>query len=159
MKLYFFRHGEAEPHELHEDFERQLTAEGRAETRNAAVVLAALKITPTRLYSSPRIRARQTAEIIAEKIGKPVEISERCDLHFNVHAVHDLLEGLNAHDDVMFVGHEPSLSMTLASLTGASLEMKKGGCARVDLYPGTPLRGTLIWLLTPKIFNVLADKE
>lgn len=154
MKLYFFRHGEAEPHELREDFDRELTAVGRAETRHAAQVLAALKINPARIYSSPRIRARQTAEIIAAQLDKKIETNDKCDLNFNVHAVHDLLEGLGADDDILFVGHEPSLSLTVGALTGATVAMKKGGCARVDLYPGTPLRGTLIWLLTPKIFNI-----
>lgn len=153
MKLYFFRHGEAEPHDLRDDFDRQLTETGLQETKSAGRVLASLKIAPTHVYSSPRIRAKQTAEIVAAALGKTIEVTEKLDFNFNVQAVHELLHGLGVDDDVMFVGHEPSLSVTLGALTGATLEMKKGGCARVDLYPGTPLRGTLLWLLTPKIFN------
>jgi phosphohistidine phosphatase SixA len=54
---------------------------------------------------------------------------------------------------VLFVGHEPDMSLTIAALTGGRVVMKKGGFARVDVTAFQPFRGALVWLIAPKLFE------
>lgn len=158
MRLYFFRHAEAEQNALN-DFERRLTARGRERTETAAQVMLALGVRPRVIYSSPRIRALQTAEIIGEAFEMPVEIDEGLDFAFDLDDVERLIDDLDDDDQVMFVGHEPSMSEVLDELTGGFIVMKKGGLARVDLtFFTSPLEGELVWLIAPKVFDVLGAK-
>ncbi len=159
MKLYFLRHGEAEDiSSAISDHERKLTPKGIERIQTAAKVLSNLHIKPTHIYASPRIRAQHTAEIIAKELGEKVEVNEAVNFNFNLPAVETLIAELNDTDEVMFVGHEPSMSQIVGQLTGGNVAMKKGSMARVDAVMLTsPLRGQLIWLIAPKIFGALDD--
>lgn len=156
MKLYFVRHGIAEDGNGIEDFERKLTNAGAEQMRTAASVMAKLKITPSHIYTSPRIRALQTAEIVGEALGVNVEVREEVGYGFNVQAVVSLVADLGDEQDVMFVGHEPDFSSVVSELCGGKVVMKKGGLARVDVYSRRPLRGALVWLIAPRVFETLA---
>lgn len=157
MKLYFLRHGEAEDG-LADDASRRLTQKGIARLDIAAQVMQRIDINPQFIYSSPRIRAQQTAEIVAEAFGLDVEIRKEVNFSFSIDAVAKLIEPLPEDSEVMFVGHEPSMSTTISDLTGADVVMKKGGLARVDIVQyAPPLEGQLIWLITPKVFEALND--
>jgi phosphohistidine phosphatase len=159
MKIYLLRHGDAEDGVNITDFERQLTAKGVSRTQTAARVIAALGVAPAHIFSSPRIRAKQTAEIVAGALGKQIEIREDLDFNFSVDAVAKLTADLNNEQDAIFVGHEPGMSTTVAALTGAIVEMKKGGLARIDLTQRQPtLQGVLSWLIAPAVFDVLNAK-
>lgn len=159
MRLYFLRHGEAEDAASGiSDHERQLTQNGAARLRAAARVIAALNIKPAYLFSSPRVRARQTAEIVAEALGMGVEIREEVNFGFDLDALDRLLDGVSDTEELMFVGHEPTFSAVIRALTGGSVEMKKGGLARVDVTQRDPLRGTLVWLIVPRVFDALAGE-
>ncbi|MGH2469546.1 MAG: SixA phosphatase family protein, partial [Chloroflexota bacterium] len=79
MKLYVMRHGPAEAQrDGLADADRALTAEGRAETVGVARGLARLGARPAVILSSPLVRARQTAEVIAQQLldGEGVTLSE-----------------------------------------------------------------------------------
>ena len=154
MRLFFLRHAQAEDGNS-DDFHRSLTKSGAGRTATAARVMQALNIRPARIYSSPRVRAYQTAEIVANQLKLKVEVREEVNFDFNLQAVSDLIADLNPADEVVFVGHEPSMSMVVQGLTGASVAMKKGGLARVDLFDSASLQGTLIWLIAPKVFDAL----
>lgn len=157
MKLYFLRHAHAEPHGTRDDHDRKLTAEGVLAATAAAKVMKALGIMPLTIYTSPRERALHTANIAAEVLGAPVVISEEINFGFDATAVERLLSNRKEQGDVMFVGHEPYFSETIRQITSGMVEMKKAGFARVDVEPSlSPLRGTLVWLLSPKIFEVLS---
>lgn len=156
MKLFFLRHAQAEDGYT-DDFHRQLTQRGTHRTATAARVMETLKIRPTKIFTSPRVRAFQTAEIVANQLKLKVDVREEVNFGFNLQAVGDLIVDLNPTDEVMFVGHEPSMSMVVHGLTGASVTMKKGGLARVDLFDYAFLQGSLIWLIAPKVFDALGD--
>lgn len=157
MKLYFFRHAEAEDHSSSgDDHDRVLTAKGIARTRTAAQVLDALSVRPTHLYSSPRVRAKHTADILARALNINVEVREEVNFNFDLGAVEKLIAGLGDDHEVVFVGHEPSMSQVVGELTGGNVVMKKGGMARVDVVTTlSPVRGQLAWLIAPKVFDVL----
>jgi phosphohistidine phosphatase len=155
MRVYFFRHGLAQPQNEPGmmDHQRQLTAVGAARVRRAARAMRLLGVKATRLYSSPLIRARQTADILAQTLGVAVQVRSEVGPGFNAAAAASLLRDVGQDDEVIFVGHEPDFSATVQQMTGACIEMKKGGLARVDIDDYHPLRGRLTWLISPRIFD------
>ena len=88
------------------------------------------------LYS-PKVRAAQTAELAAEAWEE--DERERMAVHeplaggFDAAQALDALAGTGADGRVLLVGHEPDLSLLAASLTGARLDLKKGGLAVLRL--------------------------
>jgi phosphohistidine phosphatase len=147
-QLWLLRHGEAEPHGTRADAERRLTERGVEQARAAGAALAALGIVPAVVFTSPKVRARETAVHACEALGvEPVE-------HAPLAAGFDAAEALAlaAGDDdgdgrVLVVGHEPDFSQVVHDLTGGRVDMKKGGVAGVRLDGG---RGELIVLLRPR---------
>lgn len=158
MKLYFVRHGKAQTADGSiPDHDRQLTTDGAARMQAEARVMARLGIKPDRIYSSPRVRALQTAEIIGKAVKTPVEIREEVNFDFDMSAVKALTQGLANEAEIMFVGHNPSMEVVLHQLTGADVMMKVGSLARVDTStPNSAQHGYLIWLIAPRVFDALA---
>src|SRR5204862_6988843 len=68
-QLWFLRHGEAEPHGGTSDDDRRLTGRGEGQSRAAGRALAALQITFQAVYTSPKVRARDTARLACEALG------------------------------------------------------------------------------------------
>ena len=159
MKLYLVRHGKAQAADgTVEDTLRQLTPDGRKRLETEAQALARIGINPTHIFSSPRVRALQTAEIIASALHKTIEIREEVNYDFDISAIATLIKGIPPDAEVMFVGHEPTMSDAIFRLTGADVVMKVGSLARVDIENSQPaLHGQLIWLLAPRVFDGLAD--
>ncbi len=154
MRLYFFRHAIAQPADDHTpDHKRALTPEGVARTRHAARRLKLLELDPDRLYTSPLIRARQTADILGQALGIAVQVRREVGPGFNLTAVEALIRDLGDDDEVLFVGHEPDFSQTIAALVGGQIVMKKGALARIDTVAYQPLIGQLVWLIPPKAFE------
>ena len=158
MRLYFLRHGIAEDM-ARSDFDRELTARGRRRVKAAAAVMARLGISPRHIYSSPRIRSRQTADIVADALGMPVDIAESVNFGFDLPDVRRLTDDLGPDDEVMFVGHNPDMSYLVNALTGVTVGMKKGGLARVDAWSADADAGELVWLIAPKVFDALAESS
>lgn len=157
MKLYLVRHAEAEDaSDTVSDEDRQLTDAGRSRTEAAAQAMRRMGLRPQHIYSSPRARAVQTAKIIGEALKAPVAIHAAVDFAFDVQAVESLSSGLDEGAELMFVGHDPSISKVVSDLTGANVVMKKGTLARIDVVTiASPLRGRLVWLVAPKVFDAL----
>lgn len=156
MKLYLLRHAHAEDGSG-DDHTRRLTDEGVHYSTLLGRLLKKLEVQPKHIYTSPRVRALQTAEIVAKALNVQVEKREEVNFGFNIPAIETLIKGLSPNDEVMFVGHEPFFSSAVHDLTGGRAEMKKCGIARIDLTQTTPPRGELIWLLAPKLYEALGS--
>ncbi len=156
MALYFVRHGQAEAGTGKLDEARELTPDGVRRIKNAAQVLRRMGIAPEHIYSSPRVRAQQTAQHIATAVGKTVDVHPALDFDFGPEAVADFVAA-HGNIDLMFVGHEPTMSGTLATLTGAEVVMQPGsvGCVRLTSQAG--LRGELMWFGAPSLFDAVAE--
>ena len=155
VQVWFLRHGEAVPHDAKPDFERELTPRGERQAEAAGRGLGRSGVELTACYSSPRVRARQTAEIACGDLGVGVELAESLSSDFDLD---DLTELLHAHDEdarVLLVGHEPDFSQAVHDLTGAAIDMKKGGIAAVKLTGAR--RGELIVLLRPRELEALSQ--
>jgi phosphohistidine phosphatase len=156
-QLWLLRHAEAEPHGTRTDSERRLTPRGEAQARAAGTALARLEVSFATVLFSPKTRARQTAELAAERWTD----AERALLHehaplassFEAAQALDTLAGLGADARVLLVGHEPDLSGVIADLTGGRVEMKKGGVAAVRLEG---VGGELAVLLRPRELALIA---
>lgn len=157
MQLYFFRHALAEIASAGQtDAERKLTQEGIDRTRQSARLLKLLDLTPIKLYTSPLVRAKQTADILGHTLEIPIDVRKELAPGFNLAALTALVSDLAPDDSLMLVGHEPDFSRTISTLTGGSeIVMKKGGLARVDITSTQPLSGELVWLIAPKVFQKL----
>jgi len=159
MKLYFFRHGHTEDAQGpdFDDFTRNLTDKGIERTEAAGKALSKLGVKPKKLYTSPRARARQTADILAKALGVSVTVQEDVNFGFNAQHVPALIADFEPDDEIIFVGHEPDLSITVSALVGGGeILMKKGGMARVDVSLQNPERGVLVWMLAPRLFDAIA---
>ncbi len=157
-RVYFLRHGKAMSRTewKGDDGLRPLTPEGEEELRREAAALKGLGLAPDVIVTSPLVRARQTAVIVAEAlgIGDRVVEDERLAQGFDVRALGRIAASHAEADQLMVVGHEPEFSATVAELIGGgAVVMKKGGLARVDLVDGSLKRGQLAWLLTPPLLG------
>jgi len=158
MRLYFLRHGIAEDLAA-SDFERELTKRGRRRVLASAKVMTRLGIAPRQIFSSPRLRARQTAEIAADALGMAVTISEAVNFGFDLSDLRRLTQDFSADDELMFVGHNPDMSLLVSEIAGVDASLKKGGLARIDVIGRRVDEGELVWLIAPKVFDALQDKS
>jgi phosphohistidine phosphatase len=146
-QLWLLRHGEAEPHDARPDAERRLTERGEGQARVAGRALANLQLTFQAIYTSPKIRARDTALLASEALGDEPIVTPVLAEDFTVSDAHDLLLGVEPDGRILVVGHNPDFAQVVFDLTGARVDFKKGGVAGVRLE-GT--RGELIALLRPR---------
>jgi phosphohistidine phosphatase len=157
-RVYFLRHGKAMSRGVWSDDDglRPLTPEGEAEMRREAAALKGLGLAPDVIVTSPLVRARRTAEIVAEALGLQDRLVDDASLAHGFDA-RALAKVAAAHPDaaqLMVVGHEPDFSAAVSQLIGGgAVVMKKGGLARVDLPDGSLKRGELAWLLTPPLLG------
>ena len=140
--LWLLRHADAADGDP--DDARPLTEKGIRHARAAGRALARMGVRLDACMSSPKLRALQTAELACEPLGIPVSTEPR--LAGGPFETEDLVAGL---DDVMLVGHDPSMSLALHDLTGAHSRMSKGGLAGIN-------RGELIVLLRPRELTLMA---
>ncbi len=157
VKLYFLRHGIAYDREEwtgENDELRPLTDEGVDQMKDEAKAIRDLKLKLDVIVTSPLVRARDTATIVAKKLDLDIQESDLLKPGFDVHALTALLGQNPNAKRVMVVGHEPDFSSVVGQLIGGgSVVMSKGGLARVDITTQDPLRGELVWLLTPKLLD------
>ena len=108
MKIYLVRHGEAVSSQF--DPQNPLSEQGRADIRKVASFIKHLEISVEHIWHSGKLRAAQTAEILAESVLVEKDCSARNDLGSNddVTIVADEIEAYDT--DLMLVGHLPYLS-------------------------------------------------
>ena len=155
MQIYFLRHGLADRNEWDgEDSDRPLTTEGLDRMFREAETLDEIGLNLDVLLTSPLVRARQTAEIVADVLDLHDCIKEEKRLQPGF-GVEELMEIVRDNADakrIMVVGHEPDFSTVIGSLIGGGgVVCKKGGLVRVDITRGDKPRGELVWLIPPKL--------
>jgi phosphohistidine phosphatase len=160
-RLFLVRHGIALPHGspgVAED-DRPLTPRGERRVRRIARGLRRLGVEPDRVITSPLPRARRTAEIIAGVLDLTDRLEEADALRAgNPATAIAAWLGPQAGDDLMLVGHDPSLTDLLGLLIGLTspplpFGLKKGGIAALRRGEGD--RYTLQWLATPRLIRGL----
>jgi phosphohistidine phosphatase len=125
--IWLLRHGDAEAGEGKSDAERDLTEKGERQSIVAGNALKALGVELDVCLTSPKLRAKRTAELACEALGVDVEDDDRL-----AGGDFDPLEVAEGRGEVMLVGHEPDFSSAVARVTGSRVKMKKGGIAAID---------------------------
>jgi phosphohistidine phosphatase len=161
MEIYIVRHAIAEDTSRSGggDAKRELTSEGKQKMKEAAKGFAKLGRKVDRIFSSPLVRARQTAEILAAESKQTVEEMRELSPAHTPKDVCARLEQLAKSKSVMLVGHEPNCS-ELASylLVGPSeldIVFKKGAICFIEADKPAQGAGTLVWHLSPQILRQL----
>jgi len=166
MKIHILRHGIAvvrDDLDSKNDAARRLTPKGKRQLRQTAAALKKMGLRFDLILSSPYLRAKQTAEIVAEslKLKKRLKFSGALapdgrpeDL------VRELSESKPAPENVLLVGHEPYLSSLISLLTTGGLNLamdfKKGGLCKLEIEKLNHGQcATLVWLLTPKQMRLM----
>ncbi len=156
-QLWLLRHAEAEPHGTRSDSERRLTARGEAQARTAGIALARLAAGFEQVLFSPKMRARQTAELAAAEWQdgqlELLSVHEPLASGFDGASALEAAHGLSADGRLLLVGHEPDLSSVVAELTGGRIDLKKGGLAVVRLEG---VGGELAVLMRPRELALIA---
>jgi phosphohistidine phosphatase len=160
MKLILILHAAAEPAtpELPDD-RLPLSAEGERGFRAAARGIAALVDRPDALLTSPLLRARQTADLVAQEWHRtvPREVPALAGGRFEEWET--ALAPFPVDSSVALVSHEPHLSCLLARLLAAAgpdaLAFRKGGAALVEVPARRLEHGVLTWFLPPRVLRRL----
>ena len=140
------RHAEAE--DGSPDAERPLTQKGRGQADTAGRALAAMGVPVDACLTSPKVRARDTAELACKSLGIEPEEDDR--LEGGPFDPRELADGRG--DNVLLVGHDPDFSLAVNRMTGAQVRMKKGGVVAFD-------RGELMVMLRPRDLEILARED
>ena len=153
QQLWLLRHGEAVPHDSKPDEERELTARGERQAVAAGAGLARLGVEFAAIYTSPKVRAADTAKLAAESLNVDPEVEDVLGDGFEVADALELLARHDADAKVLVVGHNPSFAQVVHDLTGARVDFKKGAVAAVRLRGR---QGEMIALLRPRELESLA---
>lgn len=157
MIVYLVRHAIAEERgpDWPDDRERPLTQKGITRFHEIAERLAARNVRVGAIFSSPLVRARQTAELLVPGWAQvPVQCVDELAPEHTPASLAKVLVDRAAQSAVALVGHEPDLGILASWMIGTKnpLPFRKGGVARIDC--GDTIKagdGTLVWLVTPKL--------
>jgi phosphohistidine phosphatase len=160
MNLYVLRHASAGEKRANPvlDRKRPLDKEGKQQCILVGSYLNALRINVDLIVSSPLKRALQTASLVGTELGyeSTIQLSEELAPGGTVEGFRRLIDGLGEHENVLVIGHNPSLSTFLSSLITSSgkanIRLRKGTIARVDC---TRKPGLLISLIDPRAIRML----
>lgn len=156
--VILFRHGIAEevaPDKADQD--RSLTTNGHDRTKRAAKGLSKVVSHVDAIYSSPMLRALQTALWVTKAYkGKvKVQTSDELKPEGKPEEVRKLIDETDGHT-ILLIGHEPNLSRCLADLSGAhglNVNLRRAGAVAVRIdHDG---RAVLEWMLTPRTLRSL----
>ncbi|MGD0251513.1 MAG: phosphohistidine phosphatase SixA [Verrucomicrobiota bacterium] len=160
MIIHVLRHGIAAVRDdlnVENDSERQLTPKGKRQLRQTAAAMKKMGLRFDLILSSPYLRAKQTAEIVAEslKLKQQLRFSNALAPDGSPkNLIRQLNELKPVPENVLLVGHEPYLSSLISLLTTGHtdlmMDFKKGGLCKLEAGKLSHDRcATLVWLFTP----------
>jgi len=158
MNLYLMRHAiAAEPDGNMDDSQRPLTEKGRKKLAAVASHLVKIGLSFDLILTSPYLRARQTAEVMAEALKIKSNLVVETQNITPYGSAGNLIEEINAGKPVehlLIVSHEPFISeligMLVAGNPGLSINIKKASLCNLSVQTLSHGRcATLEWLLTP----------
>lgn len=159
MNLYILRHAKAGERSARfpDDSKRPLTPDGEKEMFRVAKGMRKMELSFGLILSSPFVRAKRTAEIVAE-VFKSNKLRLSKNLASGADArdlIHELNDDYHSFKNILLVGHEPYLSKLISRLSASderlSLHFKKAGLCKLTVGELRFGRcATLEWLLTPK---------
>jgi len=160
MEIYLMQHGES--FTKNTDPERSLTPQGEEQIHLSAKALKKLGVKLDLVISSPKKRARQTAQIVAMEIGYPqdsIEVTEALEPTVPAQEFLSYLASQNLKNQVFLAGHLPSLgkiaSALLSNASPVSIQFEMGCIVKIDIEKPQSHNGNLRWLLTGDQLSML----
>ena len=137
------------------DERRPLSDKGEKQADRLGRFLAGVGFTTDAVITSPKLRAAQTAEIVARHLLVPVVVDARLAGGFDFAMVEAMLHDAGDPVRPVLVGHDPDFTDLVEILTGSSaVIMKKGAMIRIDVErPFAAGAGSLAWLVTPDLLK------
>jgi phosphohistidine phosphatase len=139
-----------------DDAARRLTGEGKRKLREVVAGMRALELAVDVVLTSPLVRARETAQIVAEAYDLPEpEIVRALAPGGGPDAVLTALGGYAASTALVLVGHQPDLGELASTLLAGTpglvpLPFKKAGLAAITVASHPPRgAGHLEFFLKP----------
>ena len=167
MDCVLLRHGIAVERDEWDgpDADRPLTERGATRVAQVAAGLHRLDVQPTHVWSSPLIRAIETAKIVHRvlRVRSAVQIVDALLPDASPDRLLAILHDLPPESCVLCVGHEPQLGITasvlLSGRASASFSFKKAGACLIELsIPVKPGRGVLCWWLPPAQLRAMGER-
>jgi phosphohistidine phosphatase len=170
MDLFLLRHAIAEPAAQSGaglDRERRLTPEGEEKMREIAEGMKACGLDFDLILSSPFVRAKQTADIVAEAFQCKKRL-ELCPHLAPGGSPQKLIDELNSNyadkKSILLTGHEPYLSglisLLISGSAGMAINFKKGGLGKLTVDGLRHGRCAMLeWLLTPRQLRGLGQEK
>lgn len=152
MILHLLRHADAGDPEAWQgpDAARPLSDKGRKQSKRLGEHLARIEFPAEAFITSPKLRAAETAEIVAAHLKAKVTVDARLAGPFEIEDLEAILRDAGDHERAVVVGHDPDFSEVLSGMCASQLTMRKGALARIEIE--RPLRagaGELRWLIPP----------
>lgn len=157
MELILLRHGKAEDFHPGGDADRDLVEKGVRQAERAGRLLAAMDRRPDVVLTSPRLRARRTADVFCAAAGLPGPVLQpwiNCGMDPET-AISEL-RAFTDFERVMLVGHEPDFSSFvewLLGCSGSSVEVKKGSLVGLEVFPPA-WHARLLFAVPPRMMKV-----
>jgi phosphohistidine phosphatase len=168
LKVYLIRHTDAVSFEndvVQTDEMRYLTPEGRLIANKVFYSLKDELRDIGLIYSSPLIRAVQTAEILASRLAFPsaaeidVELKNQLRTDSTIAKIVGLLEDSAHNEEVCCVGHEPMMGKLMLHLSGqniTSFGFKKAAVCKIN-FDIESTKGKLEWYFDPDEMNFIYE--
>ena len=158
MDLFILRHAIAEERSPRwsDDSKRPLTEEGAEKMREVAKGMKVMELEFDLILSSPYVRAKETADIVADVYDAKVHTSKHLESGGNAKTlIQELNSEYQSKTSVLLVGHEPDLGHLVSLLCSGkeefSVTFKKAGLCKLSV--AKLIHGkcaSLEWLMTPK---------
>ncbi len=160
MEIYLMQHGECLPKDV--DPEQPLSPEGRKQLiENTKAIKKILSFSA--LITSNKLRAIETAEIVAKSLNFPTNKIVKTELVKPTAPVEDAIEFLKQYfslPSLLLVGHMPSIlniaSYLLTEGSKVNINFQRGGVARIDVDKLPTHEGRLMWYTPPDILKLIA---
>ncbi len=162
MEIYLMQHGPAMPKD--QDPEEGLDPEGKDRIHASGQALKKMGVVLDAILSSPKKRSKETAAIVAEEVGFPLEKvieTKKVKAMAPPDETLEALSELSGAERVLVAGHLPSVaevaSFLLTEGSRAAVQFEMGGCCRIDVDDLPTHSGRLRWYLTPDQLKLIAS--
>lgn len=134
-ELFLIRHGEKESQNNYEhDYDIPLTQKGLEDNTKLGKLLRSKNIMPDLVVSSPAIRARQSADLVAKEIKykKSIMYNEVIYQAFLNELIESITYTFDSVNSLMLIGHNPALSALAITFTEFKEELKMADAIKIE---------------------------
>lgn len=156
MLLVLVRHGRAARGGASADADRPLTRAGELQAQSLGLAFVRLGLQHARLWTSPALRCRATAELLASSLDLEPQVNDALAAGGGAPRILAAMSAEKPPSQWILVGHQPDLEDLAAQLLGldtARIAIHQGACIAFDYSLGSHSEVTLRWALPPDLLR------